>query len=612
MAAPSDYPPLADYALIGDCHGAALVSRSGSIDWCCLPRFDSGSCFGRLLDWDRGGYCKIEPVGEEHPSFREYLADTLVLATTFRTGGGQARLLDCFVLGDGEERQLLRIVEGERGAFEFGIRIAPRFDYAETTPWIRHHGQGVYSAIGGDDGLVIWCDAPLEVKEGDGVEGRATVRPGERIRLAVSYRPPETIDAVEPQPPEPEEIDRRLEDTVASWRTWAGKASIRGPDAPGAERSAIVLKALSYAPTGALVAAATTSLPETIGGARNWDYRYSWVRDSGLAVRSLAELGYENEAHALRGFIERSAGGGARDLQIAYGVGGERRLVELELGLDGYRGSGPVRVGNDAIGQLQLDAYGQLVEQSWRWFQRGHSPDDDYWRFLVELVETAVERWREPDHGIWEWRGEPRHFVHSKAHCWLAAQRGLELAEACMRKAPEHRWRQARDEVLEAIESQGYDSERGVFVQAFDHPELDAALLRLPILGFLDWRDERMIRTTDAIRDELDADGLLYRHRTDDGLEGQEAPFVPCSFWLVECLARQDRLEEARAVFDRTITTANGVGLFSEMYDPAAGELLGNFPLALTHLSHIEAALALSEHGAMAGDSADASELSDP
>jgi GH15 family glucan-1,4-alpha-glucosidase len=611
------YPPIADYGLIADCHAAALVSRTGSIDWCCLPRVDSDACFARLLDWERGGFCAIEPETDGETSlFRHYEEGTLVLVTTFRSPQGEARLVDCFTVVEEEERpprrrELIRIVEGARGALDFRIKIVPRFDYGAVEPWIRHHGTGFFSAIGGRDALLIWSDAELEAPDRHSLEATGSVRPGERIRLSItSVDPPEADGPEVPDPAESAGIDRRLDATLDWWRAWTAQQQLRGPDAPAATRSATVLKGLTYSPTGALAAAATTSLPEDRGmkGERNWDYRYSWVRDSALAVRSLARLGFEREAEGFRRFIERSAAGNARDLQVVYGLEGERRLRELELEhLSGYGGARPVRVGNNAVGQHQHDAYGQLVEQSWRWYERGHEPDDDYWRFILDLVEAAIDHWREPDSGFWEWRGEPRHFVQSKAMSWVAVDRGLRLAERCMRKAPERRWKQAREEIREAIESEGYDRDRGTFVQAFGNPDLDAVLLRLPVIEFVAYDDERMIRTTDAIMRELDFDGLLRRYTSDDGLEGEEGAFVACSFWLVECLARQRRPEEARAVFDRAISTANGLGLFAEQYDPASGQMLGNFPQALSHISHLEAALALAESQAAPGETTRAS-----
>ena len=599
MALDAAYPPIADYALIGDCHGVALVSRDGAIDWCCVPRMDHGSCFGRLLDRRRGGYCAIELNGAPAAApVHEYVQDTLVVATTLAGDAGQARIVDGFSTPGAESGpELLRIVEGVRGTATVRLTVAPRFDYGEVDPWIRRHGRDVFSATGGDDGLVIWSDAPLAVEDSAALGATVTVRAGERVRLSIVARAPERIDAEPPVAPLPGEIDARLDATVRWWREWAAG---HAPAHREALRSALVLKGLTYAPTGAIAAAATTSLPE--GPGRTWDYRFSWIRDSVLAARSLASLGFEAEADAFRRFIERSSAGRARDVQVLFGLGGERRLVEQEIAsLEGWRGHGPVRAGNAAHSQLQLDAFGQLVEQSWAAYERGQAPDDDWWRFIVELVDTAVERWREPDCGIWEWRGEPRHFVHSKAHCWAAIDRGLQLAQACLRQAPQRRWQRARREIRKAIESDGYDARRGVFVQAFGARALDAALLRLPAVGFVAYDDERMVRTVDAIAEELGEDGLLYRYRGEDGLAGDEATFVPCTFWLATCLARQGRAEEARAAFDRALAAATPLGLFSEEYDPRSGELLGNFPQALTHLSHIEATLALAGDGASAG-----------
>jgi len=603
-----DYHPIADYALIGDRHAAALVSRTGSIDWCCLPRFDSGACFARILDAGQGGFCQVslEEEIDQTPS-RAYVDDTLVLRTTFSAGGGQARVTDCFTIPrEGEQgerprhlRELVRTIEGGGGTLHFRLRIVPRFDYGEVDPWVHHLRPGTFVATGGDDALLVWSDADLEMSDRHQLEAVATVRPGERVRLSMTSVDPAEIDAGNvPDIGGGAGVDERVEGTIDWWREWSSRLTLDDEgDGAAARRSAIVLKALTYEPTGAIVAAPTTSLPEGRGarGPRNWDYRYTWIRDSALAVRTMAQLGAEEEAHGFRSFIERSAAGNAKDLQILFGVGGERRLSELDLEhLEGYRGATPVRVGNSAHGQVQLDAYGQLLDQSWRWYERGHEPDDDYWRFLVDLVEAAIDHWRDPDSGIWEWRGEPMHFVHSKALCWTAVDRGLKLAEHCMRKAPERRWRRARDEIRDAIEQRGYDEDRGVFVQAFDSTDMDAALLRLPTVDFIPYDDERMVRTVDAIREDLEADGLLRRYAVDDGNEGEEGVFVACAFWLVECLARQGRAAEARAAYDRAIGTANDLGLMSEEYDTGAGEMLGNFPQALSHLSHLEAVLALA------------------
>ena len=457
MSDADDYPPIADYALIGDCHTAALVSRYGSIDWCCLPRFDSGSAFGRLLDRRGGGHCSIKPTGDGPFEYvRSYLDDTLVLETKLVGPAGEARLLDCFLVCDTafgtDERQILRVIEGVRGSVELEVRIAPAVrlrsgpavDPAPRAPF--------HSTIGGNDALLVWCEQELTEDPAHELVGRFAVGPGDRVRLALTYCAPERVDAGAPEEPTAKSLDELLEGTVSWWRGWARTLRLDTRDEPAARRSGIVLKALTHAPTGAIVAAPTTSLPEAAGGPRNWDYRFAWVRDSSFSSRALAELGAVEEADAFRAFIMRSAAGHAEDLQIVYGVAGERRLRgDVVDGLDGYRGSRPVRLGNDAAEQVQLDAYGELVNLTWRWHRRGHSPSDDDWRFLVSLIDHAAERWTEPDCGIWEWAGEPDHFVHSKVLCWSALDRGIRLADECMRRAPVRRWkrvarRAARDD----------------------------------------------------------------------------------------------------------------------------------------------------------------------
>ncbi|HEX6350028.1 MAG TPA: glycoside hydrolase family 15 protein, partial [Candidatus Dormibacteraeota bacterium] len=581
----------------------ALVSRAASIDWCCMPRVDQPSIFGRLLDWERGGYCLVEPVGDRYHASRCYLDDTMVLETTFTAGGGEAKVIDCFTMRKGGRkapyRQLLRVVEGVRGKVDFRFTLQPRFDYGEVRPWIRRRGLNVSAAIGGSHGLLVSTDCGLDSGDHHDLVSEFTVRAEERVRLSIEYFAPELLDAEDLQPPGAQEIDERLEETLGWWRRWAASAHLEGPDAPSVKRSALVLRALVNAPTGAIAAAPTTSLPERIGGIRNWDYRFSWIRDSAFSVRSLTDIGCDREADGFRRFIQRSAAGSAHDLQIMYGLGGERRLTELEMkALEGYRRSRPVRIGNGASNQLQLDAYGELVQLSWRWHQRGQSPDDDYWRFLTELVEAACERWHEPDHGLWEVRGQPRHFVYSKVMCWLAVDRGIQLAVECLRKAPLTRWRRVAAEIRSTIEKRGFDRRRGIFVQSFGGRHLDAALLLLPTAGFIDWQDPRMVATVDAIQEELMVDGLLRRYQprsTHDGLPGQEGVFLPASFWLAEALAQQGRLEEAREVFDRAASTCNDLGLFAEEYNPGAGLMLGNFPQGLTHLSHMAAAVALSQ-----------------
>jgi GH15 family glucan-1,4-alpha-glucosidase len=591
------YPPIDGYGFIADCHSAALISRSGSIDWCCMPRLDSESMFGRILDWEKGGYFQVAPSGD-YRSRRRYVDNTLVLETTFETDEGEVRLLDCFVMRRGGRerpaRQVLRLAEGVRGRVDLDVRVVPRFDYGAIRPWIRSYGDGAFALIGGDDGVVISGDIDLEVEDRYDLVGRVTLEEGRRARLSMQFAPPEDLDRGRPDTADGKEIDRRLDETVGWWRRWVKHGRrLDGDDADEVMRSAVVLKGLSNALTGAIAAAATTSLPEVPGGSRNWDYRFSWIRDSTWAVRSLYELDHPEEADGFRRFVERSAAGHQDDLQICFGVGGEHRLPELELEeWEGYRGATPVRVGNEAARQQQHDVYGELLELAWRWHREGHAPDPHYWEFLVELADAAAERWRRPDQGIWELRHEPQHWVQSKVMCWAALDRGVVLAEEAGLDAPVDRWKKVRDDIREAVETEGYDEDRGVFVQTFGSRKLDGSLLLIPRVRFVDWDDERMVRTADAIREDLDADGLIYRFRSDE----EEGAFLPCSFWLAEVLARQGRKDEARDVFSRAMATANDLGLFAEEFDPGRGEMLGNFPQGLTHLSHISAALALSGH----------------
>jgi GH15 family glucan-1,4-alpha-glucosidase len=598
MPIPNDvhrYPPLADYALIGDCHAAALVSRQGGIDWCCLPRFDSASVFGRLLDWEQGGTCLVAPDPPDGGrTTRCYLDGSLVLETTFTVDGGVLRVTDCFAMRRGgrhdPRRELMRIVDCVDGRVAVAARIVPRFDYGQTSPWLRQHGDGLFSAVGSSNGLVVWTDLPLQLDGLHDLTGRLLMQRGERRTLSIRFVPPESID--DPRGTDAAGVARHLEETLAWWRAWSSKATAGVPAA--ALRSAIVLKGLTHAPTGGMIAAPTTSLPETPGGSRNWDYRLCWVRDSTFAVRSLAELGFVAEADGFRRFVERSAAGSVDELQVLYGVGGERMVPEFEVpALDGYRGARPVRIGNAAAVQLQLDIYGELVDLVWEWHCRQRSPHQAVWPFLVGIVDRVARDWQQADRGIWEVRGDPLHFVHSKAMCWVALDRGIRLAHALHLDASVDDWARARADVRAAIERDGYDEKRGTFVRAFGSNDLDAALLLLPQYGFVAWDDPRMVRTTLAIRDELSSGGLVRRYVSHDGLEGEEGAFVACTFWLAQCLAHQGRRAEAEEAFEHAKATANDVGLFAEEFAPARGEMLGNFPQGLTHLAHLQTALTL-------------------
>jgi GH15 family glucan-1,4-alpha-glucosidase len=622
------YPPIADYGLIGDCHTAALVSRAGSIDWACLPYLHSASVFARLLDWNLGGYCTISPTGDSYKVTRRYLDRTLVLETTFTTPSGTVRLTDCFPMHEGggrhPYREIMRVVDGVEGVVALRALVAPRFDYGELAPWVRAHGPGIFSAIGGDHGLLVASDLPLARRQHT-LSGEISLRAGQRRRLALTFLRPHDLDSEPPPTSRPaaadrgwaDERDRRLVATIAWWRHWSAQARPRrlaGADGQQLLRSAIVLKALTNPRTGAIAAAPTAALPEHIGGERNWDYRFSWLRDAVLTLHALQPLGFTREAEGFVRFVERSAAGRGDDLQILYGIHGERRLPEQTLDhLEGYRGSAPVRIGNAASRQLQLDVYGELMQVAWHLGARGRpeggalrslpcdqDDQDARWAFLVSVVEAAATRWTEPDSGIWELRGAPRHLVHSKVACWAALDRGLRLATRTGRPAPLRRWRRVRDQIGTAVEQHGYDRRRGVFTHAFGVDELDAALLQLPALGFVDWCDARMLRTTDAIAAELGRDGLVRRYLADDGIAGGEGAFLACTFWLAECLARQGRLDQARTWFAQAVATANDLGLFAEQVDPQDGELLGNFPQGFSHLAHLSAAVALQRATAVA------------
>ncbi|MDB6088478.1 MAG: glycoside hydrolase 15-related [Gammaproteobacteria bacterium] len=592
------YPPIADYALIGDCHTAALVSRCGSIDWCCLPRFDSDSCFGRLLDWNKGGYFAVTPVGRYRVR-REYLPDSLILVTTFTSSAGEVRLIDFFSMRAGgrrhPRREIVRVLHGVRGRMSFDVAIVPRLDFGEVKPWIYASGTCAHFAVGSNTGLRIFSDVPLQLAGDHDLRAQVEVRRGRKYHLGLQFFRPDETKILRSGGRDTAALRAHFGETRQWWSDWTAKIRYRQGNGVSIMRSAIVLKALSYAPTGAIVAAVTTSLPERVGGERNWDYRYCWVRDSIFTVRALGNLGLESEADGVRRFIQRSAAGNADELQVLYGVDGKRRLTEITLDtLDGWRSSRPVRIGNAADRQFQLDMYGLIVELSWRWSERGVSPDKDYWDFLVAIVEAAIEKYRLPDRGIWEIRSTPRHFVHSKVMCWAAVDGGIALAEKYSLTAPLDRWCAQRDEIRHEIETHGVDHRRGIFIESYGSDQVDAALLLLPGVDFVAFDDERMLRTTDVIRNELTCDGLILRYKSEDGLEGREGVFLACTFWLAECLARQGRRKAALRAFKRASAAANDVGLFAEQYAPAAKAMLGNFPQGLTHLAHIAAALALN------------------
>lgn len=599
-AADEPYPPIADYALLSDCHCTALVGRSGSIDWCCMPRMDSESCFGRLLDWRKGGHFRIAPQAGDCRVTRDYRDATLILDTEFASDNAAVRVTDCFVMSDQPQLYgrycLLRVVEGLRGRMPLAIDIQPRFDCGEIIPHVTDVGDGLYTAFGSNKGLVIQSDCPLDVRHTRELHARPTVAQGERIHLALRFEAPEALDGLAAAlRAERLDVDTLLAQTQDWWHGWmAALAPARRGDRQ-IVRSALVVKALTFERTGAVIAAATSSLPEAIGGNRNWDYRYSWIRDSVFATRALYALGFSREASRFSRFIERSAAGSAEQLQLMYAVDGKRRLPELELDeLEGWRGSRPVRLGNRAAQQTQLDSYGGLLELTWMAHDAAHDITPDYWDFLSESADVVCRRWREPDHGIWEFRSAAHHFVHSKAMCWAALHRAVGLAERRGCPVPLH-WHENLHAIRDAVETRGYDPRRGIFIQAFERNYPDSALLLLPRFRFVDYRDPRMLRTVDAICAGLERDGLLLRYAVPDGLNGSEGAFLPCTFWLVECLAKQGRRERALVYYGRAMECANDLGLFAEEYAAALGEPLGNFPQVLTHVSQINARLALDE-----------------
>ncbi|MGH8220077.1 MAG: glycoside hydrolase family 15 protein [Steroidobacteraceae bacterium] len=606
------YPSISDYALIGDCHSAALVSRTGSIDWCCLPRFDSDSCFGRLLDWDRGGYFEVSPRGRCAVR-REYLPKSLILRTTFSSGASEARLIDFFAMREGgrthPRRELVRIIEGVRGTLKFTVRIVPRFDFGEVRPLIYRTGSAApkqqaaqaFIAAGGNTGLLMFGGVALEEgDDGHSLEAEVVISSGQRLHLALQFVAPEDLHTTPARAEARDQLAAHYEETLSWWQNWAAKLAFPEASGVGVVRSAIVLKALNYAPTGAIVAAPTTSLPERVGGKRNWDYRFSWIRDSVFTVHALSELGLEAEADGFRRFIQRSAAGNAEDLQVLYAVDGRRRMREVELDqLEGWRRSRPVRIGNGAASQYQGDMYGLVLELYWRWSERGRPHAQEFWKFLCDIVETALSKWHRPDRGFWEVRSQPRHFVHSKVMCWAAVSRGIALAERYSLPAPLGRWRKVQAQMRALIETRGFDRRAGHFVRSFGSRELDATLLLMPSVEFIAWDDPRMIRTADAICANLRRDGLVLRYQGEDGLPSGEGVFLACTFWLAEVLAHQGRKAEARVLFERACACANELGLFAEEYDVRGKQPLGNFPQGLTHLAHISAALALDGAGAV-------------
>ncbi|MEU6572754.1 glycoside hydrolase family 15 protein [Streptomyces sp. NPDC046805] len=586
------YPRIEDYALIGDEQTAALVGKDGSIDWLCLPRFDSGACFARLLGDEESGHWRIAPEGADTCARRGYRPGTLVLDTEWESPEGTVRVTDLMPQRD-RAPDVVRIVEGLSGRVTVRCTLRLRFDYGSITPWMRRSG-GHRVAVAGPDS--VWLRSEPAVRtwgEDFGTHSKFTVEEGEKVAFVLTWHP-----SHEPRPPLVDPFEA-LHTSVRDWRRWTSRCRYDGPYREAVVRSLITLKALTYAPTGGIVAAATTSLPEELGGVRNWDYRYCWLRDSTLTLGVLLSAGYHKEAEAWRDWLLRAVAGSPADLQIMYGLAGERRLPEFELPwLPGFAESAPVRVGNDAVDQLQLDVYGEVMDSLWLARSSGLSTRPHMWNMQCALMTFLESAWRQPDEGLWEVRGGRRHFVHSKVLVWVAADRAVRTLET----HPELHgdidgWRAMRDEVHREVCEKGYDPERNTFTQYYGSRELDAALLLIPRLGFLPPDDPRVIGTVDAVRADLGYDGLVRRYDTEkttvDGLPGGEGAFLACSFWLADALHLTGRTQEARELFESLVRLTNDVGLLAEEYDPVSGRQLGNFPQAFSHIGLVNTALAL-------------------
>ncbi|NUS79023.1 MAG: glycoside hydrolase family 15 protein [Streptomyces sp.] len=587
------HPRIEDYALIGDEQTAALVGKDGSVDWLCLPRFDSAACFARLLGDESNGHWRIAPRDAPGDCTRRaYRPGTLVLDTDWETDTGSVRVTDLMPQRD-RAPDLVRVIEGLSGEVTVRSTLRLRFDYGSIMPWVRRT-DGHRVAVAGPDSA--WLRSEPEVRtwgEDFGTHSEFTVKEGEKVAFVLTWHP-----SHEPRPPETDPFDA-LATSVEDWQAWSDRCRYDGPYKDVVLRSLITLKALTYVPTGGIVAAATTSLPEELGGVRNWDYRYCWLRDSTLTLGALLSAGYHEEAEAWRDWLLRAVAGDPADLQIMYGLAGERRLPEFELPwLNGFHDSRPVRIGNEAVKQLQLDVYGEVMDSLSLARSSGLSPKPHIWSIQCALVEFLREAWRQPDEGLWEVRGGRRQFVHSKVMVWVAVDRAVRAVE----DNPEldgdlEGWRAMRDEVHREVCEKGFDAERNTFTQSYGSRELDASLLLIPRVGFLPPDDPRVIGTVDAIREELGHGGFLRRYSTDgttvDGLPGDEGTFLVCSFWLADALHMTGRTKEARELFERLVALANDVGLLSEEYDPVHECHLGNFPQAFSHIGLVNTALAL-------------------
>jgi GH15 family glucan-1,4-alpha-glucosidase len=580
-----------EYAVLGDLQTAALVSSHGSVDWLCLPRFDSPACFAALLDTPAAGRWRIAPVDAGRCTRRRYRGHSLILESEWETPDGVVRLVD-FMPPRGEAPDVVRIVEGVSGRVRVRSELRLRFDYGNVRPWVKHVGSQL-AAVAGPDCAWLRTDVPLDGHDG-ATWADVEVGPGERVPFVLTYQ-------VSHQPaPDPLDAFHALDQTERFWREWIDRCDYEGDWDDAVRRSLVILKGLTYAPSGGIVAAPTTSLPEEIGGVRNWDYRFCWLRDATLTLQALLGAGYVDEARAWRDWLLRAVAGDPPDLKIMYGIHGERRLPEYEVPwLRGYEGSAPVRVGNGAADQFQLDVWGTVLDGLNLAREAGLAPSSDAWDLQRALMEHLEGHWQDADRGLWEVRGPERRFVHSQVMAWAGADRMVRACEKYGVEGPVDRWRQVRAEIHRTVCEQGYDAERRTFTQYFGGPGLDAALLLIPRVGFLPWDDERVVGTIAAVRRELSEDGLLLRYRTDeagDGLPGREGAFIACSFWLVDALEGSGRRDEAGELFEQLLGLRNDVGLLSEEYDTVAGRQVGNVPQAFSHLALVTSAQQLS-HG---------------
>jgi GH15 family glucan-1,4-alpha-glucosidase len=593
-AAPSR---IEDYAIIGDCLTGALVSRGGSIDWLCLPRFDSGACFAALLGGPENGRWLIEPEGEGHRIKRRYREGTLILETEFETEDGAVTLLD-FMPPRREVPEVVRVVLGKRGRVPMQMELAIRFDYGASVPWVRRTEDGIVAVAGPD---LLRLHTPVPTKgENFMTHARFTVAAGEHVPFVLAWHPSHLEDTRLIR------AEEAINGTAQWWRSWSDRCTYKGDYKDAVLRSLITLKALTYAPTGGIVAALTTSLPEQLGGVRNWDYRFCWLRDATMTLYALMNAGYREEACAWREWLLRAVAGMPSQMQIMYGLAGERRLPEMTLDwLPGYEGSKPVRVGNAAASQLQLDVYGEVMDVLYLGRRVGLEENAAGWKLQRALLEFLESAWDKPDHGLWEMRGPKRHFTHSKVMAWVAADRAVKSVESFGERGPVERWKALRSAIHSEVCAMGYSAEMGSFVQSYGTRDLDASLLAIPMVGFLPPEDPRVRGTVAAIERDLMKDGFVARYSTKpevDGLPPGEGAFLACSFWLADTMMLIGRREAARELFERLLGLRNDVGLLSEELDVASGRLVGNFPQAFSHVALINTARNLSGAGGPAED----------